>query len=307
MSDGNRIEYFLEMMSVERGAAQNTLESYARDLSAYSAHLSREGKTLDNAETADIRSFLSGLFDEGLAVSTLARHLSAVRQIHKFLYAEGFRTDDPSGPVESPRKTRPLPKVMSEDDVDRLIEAAAERAERKVASKAETLRSKRLYTMIEVLYATGMRVSELVSLPAASLGSERRFLSVTGKGNKERLVPLSDAARLAMIDFKETATAYHGVASKWLFPSSGKSGHFTRQAFARDLKDLAVSVGLGANAVSPHVLRHAFASHLLNNGADLRSVQQLLGHADISTTQIYTHVLDERLRALVEDHHPLND
>ncbi|MEM8839731.1 MAG: site-specific tyrosine recombinase XerD [Pseudomonadota bacterium] len=307
MPDGNRIEYFLEMMSVERGAAQNTLESYARDLSAYSAHLSYKGKTLDNAETADIRSYLSGLFDEGLAASTLARHLSAIRQIHKFLYAEGFRTDDPSGPVESPKKTRPLPKVMSEDDVDRLIEAAAERAVRKVASKAETLRSKRLYTMIEVLYATGMRVSELVSLPAASLGSESRFLSVTGKGNKERLVPLSDAARLAMIDFKEAVTAYHGVASKWLFPSSGKSGHFTRQAFARDLKDLAISVGLDANAVSPHVLRHAFASHLLNNGADLKSVQQLLGHADISTTQIYTHVLDERLRALVEDHHPLND
>ena len=307
MSDSGRIEYFLEMLSAERGAAQNTLDSYARDLSFYSAHLKAQRSSIDKATTGDIRSFLASSSKDGLAASSLARRLSAVRQLHKFLFAEGLRTDDPSGPIEAPKQKRALPKVLSEEEVTTLIEIAQSLASRSIGTKAEKLRNARLYTMIELIYATGLRVTELVSLPARSVGQEHRFLSVIGKGSKERMVPLSDAARDAMAHYLTLAEGYYGKASRWLFPASGKEGHFTRQAFGRDLKDLAVQAGIEPAKVSPHVMRHAFASHLLHHGADLRAVQQLLGHADISTTQIYTHVLDERLRALVEGHHPLND
>lgn len=307
MSDSGRIEYFLEMLSAERGAAINTLDSYARDLSFYSAHLKARRSTIDNATTNDIRDFLASSSKDGLAASSLARRLSAVRQLHKFLFAEGLRGDDPSGPIEAPKQKRALPKVLSEEDVTTLIEAAQSFANRSIGTNAEKLRNARLYTMIELIYATGLRVTELVSLPARSVGQEHRFLSVIGKGSKERMVPLSDAARDAMGQYLMLSEDYYGKASRWLFPSSGKEGHFTRQAFGRDLKDLAVQAGIDPAKVSPHVMRHAFASHLLHHGADLRAVQQLLGHADISTTQIYTHVLDERLRALVEGHHPLND
>ena len=307
MSDNGRIEYFLEMLSAERGAAINTLDSYARDLSFYSAHLKARRSSIDGASTDDIRSFLASSSKDGLAASSLARRLSAVRQLHKFLFAEGLRSDDPSGPIEAPKQKRALPKVLSEEEVTTLIETAQSLAGRSIGTKAEKLRNARLYTMIELIYATGLRVTELVSLPARSVGQEHRFLSVIGKGSKERMVPLSDAARDAMAHYLKLVEGYYGKSSRWLFPSSGKEGHFTRQAFGRDLKDLAVLAGIEPAKVSPHVMRHAFASHLLHHGADLRAVQQLLGHADISTTQIYTHVLDERLRALVEGHHPLND
>lgn len=305
MSDSGRIELFLEMLSAERGAARNTLESYGRDLAVYSHFLKARRCATDTATAEDIRACLAASAAEGLAASSMARRLSAIRQFHKFLYAEGLRTDNPTGPIESPRQRKALPKVLSEPEVTLLIETAAACAGRETGSAAERLRHARLYTMLETLYATGLRVSELVSLPARSVGLEHRFLSVIGKGSKERMVPLSHAAREAMGRYLVLAKDYHGKPSKWLFPSFGASGHFTRQAFARDLKDLAVSVGIDADKVSPHVLRHAFASHLLHHGADLRAVQQLLGHADIATTQIYTHVLDERLRALVENHHPL--
>jgi len=307
VSDAARIELFLEMLSAERGAAKNTLESYGRDLADYSRFLKVRRTTIDKAESMHIRAYLAACHDEGLAATSVARRLSAIRQMHKFLFVEGLRRKDPSGPVEAPKKRQALPGVLSESDVGALIECARDQAAKRDVSEAQRLRSARLYTMLEVLYATGLRVSELVSLPAHCMGSDRRFLSVVGKGSKERLLPLSDRARNAIGHYLECVQARQGAKSKWLFPSSGKSGHFTRQAFARDLKDLALSAGIDPEKLSPHVLRHAFASHLLHHGADLRAVQQLLGHADISTTQIYTHVLDERLRSLVETHHPLND
>lgn len=295
------------MLSAERGAAQNTLDGYARDLNSYSGFLKTRRTVIDRSDSQDIRAYLTFCSDEGLAAASVARRLSAIRQLHKFLFSEGLRQDDPTGPIDAPKQGRTLPKVLSEAEVSALIEAAQSRANQSEGSDAEKLRQARLYTMLEVLYATGLRVSELVSLPARAVGGEHRFLSVVGKGSKERLVPLTDAARDAMGHYLNWVQAYRNEPSKWLFPSSGKGGHFTRQAFGRDLKDLAVGIGIPASKVSPHVLRHAFASHLLHHGADLRAVQQLLGHADISTTQIYTHVLDERLRALVEDHHPLSD
>ncbi|MEP3265356.1 MAG: site-specific tyrosine recombinase XerD [Hyphomicrobiales bacterium] len=307
MTDSSRVELFLEMLSAERGAAQNTLESYARDLSSYSGFLKARRTIMDKAGSEDIRAYLASCSDEGLAASSVARRLSAIRQLHKFLFAEGLRKDDPTGPIDAPKQGRPLPKILSEEEVTALIEGAQSLAAQSKGSDAEKLRQARLYTMLEVIYATGLRVSELVSLPARAVGREHRFLSVVGKGSKERMVPLTDSARDAMGHYLERVQMYRKAPSKWLFPSSGKSGHFTRQAFGRDLKDLAIGIGIEPSKVSPHVMRHAFASHLLHHGADLRAVQQLLGHADISTTQIYTHVLDERLRALVEGHHPLSD
>lgn len=295
------------MLSAERGVARNTLEAYARDLSSYSSFLKAHQKSIDSAESSNIRAYLASCHDESLAASSVARRLSAIRQLHKFLFAEGMRDQDPTGPVEAPKARRSLPKILHQDEVTTLIETAQSLATRDHASKAKKLRHARLYTMLEILYATGLRVTELVKLPSRAVDEEHRFLTVIGKGDKERMVPLNDSARDAMAVFREQTQIYRGQPSKWLFPSFGKSGHFTRQAFARDLKDLAVAAGIPASKASPHVLRHAFASHLLHNGADLRAVQQLLGHADISTTQIYTHVLDERLRQLVEEHHPLND
>lgn len=295
------------MLSAERGAAKNTLENYARDLASYSSFIKTRRTIIDKSDSQDIRAYLAFCSDEGLAASSLARRLSAIRQLHKFLFAEGLRQDDPTGPIDAPKQGRPLPKILSETEVNALIDGAQSQASQSEGSDAEKLRRVRLYTMLEVLYATGLRVSELVSLPARAVGREHRFLSVIGKGSKERMVPLTDRARDAMGHYLERVQTYRKSPSKWLFPSSGKTGYFSRQAFGRDLKDLAVDIGIPPARVSPHVLRHAFASHLLHHGADLRAVQQLLGHADISTTQIYTHVLDERLRALVEDHHPLSD
>ncbi|MET1415898.1 site-specific tyrosine recombinase XerD [Roseibium sp. HPY-6] len=304
MATGFDLENFLEMLAAERGAADNTLDGYRRDLEDFSVFL---GKTkIANARDDDISAYMSDLTRRGFAESSQARRLSALKQFFKFLYSEGTRRDDPTRTMSAPKKRGTLPKVLTMEDVDRLIETAGGEARKQKGSVAARLRAQRMYTLIEVLYATGLRVSELVALPVRAALRDERLIEIKGKGGKERLVPLSIAAQLAMktyVALRAEEGAY--TKSPWLFPSHGDSGHLTRQHFARELKDLALAAGLDASKVSPHVLRHAFASHLLQNGADLRVVQQLLGHADISTTQIYTHVLDERLRELVENAHPL--
>ncbi len=304
MATGFDLENFLEMLAAERGAAENTLAGYRRDLEDFSGFLGR--KMLASAQSEDISAYLGDLNRRGFAETSQARRLSALKQFYKFLYAEGSREDDPTRTLSAPKKRASLPKVLSMEDVDRLIETARAETEKPQKSAAARLRTQRMYTLIEVLYATGLRVSELVALPVTAALRDARLIEIRGKGGKERLVPLSRAAQAAMKDYVGLRAAEGAYEkSPWLFPSHGDSGHLTRQHFARDLKDLAVATGLDAGKISPHVLRHAFASHLLQNGADLRVVQQLLGHADISTTQIYTHVLDERLRELVESAHPL--
>lgn len=304
MAGDSGIETFLEMLAAERGAALNTLESYRRDLEDFAEFL---GSTrVSDADQDDVSAYLSDLTARGFAASSQARRLSALRQFFKFLFAEGRRKDEPTRILSAPKKRQALPKVLSVAEVDRLIEAARFDAVQVHETPGRQLRASRLYTLLEVLYASGLRVSELVALPVRAALRDARLIEIRGKGGKERLVPLSPRAQEAMRAYVALRKAEDAFAeSPWLFPSYSESGHFTRQAFARDLKALAVGVGLQADQVSPHVLRHAFASHLLQNGADLRVVQQLLGHADISTTQIYTHVLDERLRDLVETHHPL--
>ena len=297
-----RVEAFLEMLSAERGAAANTLEAYRRDLGDFAEFLG--GRPLEQAEPEDLRAYLADLVKRGFARSSQARRLSSLWQFYRFLYAEGVRGDDPSSGLEAPKRGRPLPKVLSVADVGRLLETARQAVERASGPQARA-RAARLYCLLEVLYATGLRVSELVGLKRTAARHENRFLAVRGKGGRERLVPLNDAAKAAMRLHLDASKAVAGDSeSPWLFPAFSESGHLTRQAFARELKALAAAAGLVR--ISPHVLRHAFASHLLQNGADLRAVQQLLGHADISTTQIYTHVLDERLKALVRKH-PLAD
>jgi integrase/recombinase XerD len=302
------IESFLEMLSAERGAARNTLEAYRRDLLDYAGHLMACGKALDTAVTRDIEAYLERLHDAGFAASTSARRVSSLKQFYKFLYSEGVRGDNPMGVIDGPRLPRPLPKVLSEAEVTRLLEASAQRAGS--GDGAGSLKALRLNCLLELIYATGLRVSELVSLKRNAVLSDDRFLTVRGKGGRERMVPLSRAARTATVAYltahKDASRARRGPVSDWLFPSSGRSGHLTRQRFGQELKDLAVVAGVPHDRISPHVLRHAFASHLLAHGADLRAVQQMLGHADISTTQIYTHILDERLKRLVNDHHPLS-
>ncbi|MET3519239.1 site-specific tyrosine recombinase XerD [Mesorhizobium abyssinicae] len=303
MNSAARIEAFLEMMSAERGAAENTLSSYRRDLEDASMAISGG---LAAAAAADIRSYLDDIAARGFAATSQARKLSAIRQFFKFLYAEGLRGDDPTGTLDSPRKGRPLPKTMSEAETGRLIDRAATEAGE--ADGGDRLARLRLHALVEVLYATGLRVSELVGLPVTVALRDDRFFMVRGKGNKERMVPLSAKARAAMRAWLAARAERPALAnSPFLFPAASDTGHLSRQVFARDLKGLAARAGIATAKISPHVLRHAFASHLLQNGADLRAVQQLLGHADISTTQIYTHVLEERLVRLVNDHHPLAD
>lgn len=306
--DAAHIEAFLEMMSAERGASVNTLAAYRRDLDDLHAFLKGRGIGLLEAGTADLSAYMTRLSGEGLKPASQARKLSALRQLCKFLYAEGLRGDDPSAILDAPKKGRPLPKTMGVDQVSRLLDRAV--AEARDASPDERLKKLRLRALVELLYATGMRVSELLALPARVLGEEGRFLVIRGKGAKERLVPLSKTAIAALGDYGAAlAVAAESDArlkdSPWLFPAASKEGYLARQVFARELKDLAIRAGLSPSLLSPHVLRHAFASHLLQNGADLRAVQELLGHSDISTTQIYTHVLEERLQQLVQTHHPL--
>ncbi len=302
MKGAARLEAFLEMMSAERGASANTLEAYRRDLEDAAGFVDG-GLASANAE--DIRRWLDDVAARGFARSSQARKLSAVRQFFKFLYVEGMRTDDPTGIVDTPRKERPLPKTMGEDAVTRLLERAE--TDRQMAENdGDRLAACRLHALVETLYATGLRVSELVSLPLTVALRDERFFVVRGKGGKERMVPLSQKARAALRDWLEIRAQHASFKdSPFLFPATSESGHLPRQVFARELKGLAGRAGVPAAKVSPHVLRHAFASHLLQNGADLRAVQQLLGHADISTTQIYTHVLENRLVELVSQHHPL--
>jgi integrase/recombinase XerD len=300
------VELFLDMLASERGGAKNTLAAYARDLEDLQSFLAAKRRTIATATTSDLRGYLGDLAERSFKPASVARRLSAIRQLYRFLYAENHRRDDPAAILEGPKRGRPLPKVLGVGEVDRLIAAARAAAEE--GEPRERLRGQRLYCLLELLYATGLRISELVSLPASAARRNERMLIVRGKGGKERVVPLNEAARTAMRDYAAMlAEMQEQQPSKWLFPSFGETGHLTRQHVARELKGLAASAGLRAAQVSPHVLRHAFASHLLHNGADLRVVQTLLGHADISTTQIYTHVLDDRLKSLVRDLHPLGD
>jgi integrase/recombinase XerD len=302
------LDAFLEMMAAERGAAGNTLEAYRRDLDGFLAFQKRSGKSLEQTEPADIGAWLRGLSEAGMAPTSRSRHLSAVRQLFKFLTAEGVIAEDPALGLSGPKKAQALPKTLSIAEVDRLIETARRRIEG--LRGRERVRALRLHALIEMLYATGLRVTELVTLPRSVLAGDGRVLTIKGKGGRERLVPLNQAARAALDRYLNVGRegeedASPMLATKWLFASRGAEGHLTRQRLGQELKELALEAGLDPERVSPHVLRHAFASHLLDRGADLRSVQQLLGHADISTTQIYTHVLEERLKKLVFEHHPL--
>ncbi|WP_375454626.1 site-specific tyrosine recombinase XerD [uncultured Methylobacterium sp.] len=296
---------YLDMLAAERGAAKNTLEAYRRDLDDYLGFLGEAGLEPTEVAASSLRAYVAALEPRGLKPASAARRLSCIRGFHRFLYAEGLAESDPSAPVSGPRRGRALPKVLSVAEVDRLLAVARAQVEAAVAAEAagQARRAKRMLCLLELLYATGLRVSELIALPRAAASTRERYLVVRGKGGRERLVPLTDLARAAM---REHLAASPG-GERWLFPADSESGHLTRQAFARDLKAAAEAAGLRADRVSPHVLRHAFASHLLQNGADLRIVQELLGHADIATTQIYTHVLDERLKSMVRDLHPLMD
>jgi len=309
-NDQSLIELFLDMLAAERGASANTLDAYRRDLEDFSAELTAKKDSIAKADSDALRGYLAKLAQRKLAPASVARRLSAMRQLYRFLYSEGHRGDDPAAVLEGPKRGRSLPKVLSVKQVDELLTQARNATQSE--SKSERLRAARMMCLLEVLYATGLRVSELVALPDSAARRDQRMLVIRGKGGRERLVPLNDAARQTMREYlslrEETdTTKANAPKSKWLFPSFGESGHLTRQHFARELKELAAAAGLKPAQVSPHVLRHAFASHLLQNGADLRVVQTLLGHADISTTQIYTHVLEDRLKSLVRDLHPLSE
>jgi integrase/recombinase XerD len=302
------VEAFLEMMAAERGAAANTLDAYRRDLDDFTSRLAHDGRSIATARPRDLAAYLKAITEAGLAPSSRARRLSSIRQLYRFLAAEGVIGDDPTTGFAGPRRERPLPRILSIAEVETLLDTAARRIDG--LTGRERFRALRLKALLEILYATGMRVSELVELPRSVLSGDDRVLTIRGKGGRERLVPLNAAARAALARYLAVGTeGDDGLAptlpTRYLFPSRGAEGHLTRQRLAQELKALAGEAGLDPERVSPHVLRHAFASHLLDRGADLRAVQQLLGHADISTTQIYTHVLQERLRRLVHDHHPL--
>ena len=299
---------FLDMLAAERGAAVNTLAAYRRDLRDYCGFLAGRHAAPLTADSDLARAWLDELARRGLAPSSAARRLSSVRQFHKFLYAEGHRLDDPTSLLEAPRVGRPLPKILSVAEVDRLLAVAREGIDDDRRPFGERLRAARTACLLEVLYATGMRVSELVALPKSAARKRDPLLMIRGKGGRERLVALSEPARASILTWRSLLESRSGAgAGPWLYPADSTSGHITRQAFARDLKTIAAAAGIATDRVSPHVLRHAFASHLLQNGADLRVVQELLGHADVSTTQIYTHVLDERMKAMVRDLHPLGE
>ena len=291
------------MMSAERAASENTLSAYRRDLEGWAGQLGGMRRNLMSAQTGNLEAVLAGWAKAGLAPSTTARKLSALKQFCIFLQLEGLRKDNPAHSLRGPKQGRSLPKILSEDDVNALFE---------IAQRDKSPKGVRLLCLLEILYAGGLRVSELVTLKTRATARRDNCLMIKGKGGRERLIPLTGAAREAIaawIDMREQTLPQNAIAKDrakgFLFPSSAKAGHLTRERFAQMLKDLARRAGLNASKISPHVLRHAFATHLLSNGADLRSVQTLLGHADISTTQIYTHVLDERMRELVETKHPL--
>jgi integrase/recombinase XerD len=308
--DARLIALFLDMLAAEQGSGANTIDAYRRDLEDLSQFVGRRKRQFTDLTTDDLRAYLDDLDKRGFKPASAARRMSAMRHLFRFLLGESMRKDDPAAILSGPKRTRPLPKVLTIADVDRLLTQARRTIDQCAADKPlEKLRATRLNCLLEVLYATGLRVSELVALPLSAARRDARMIVVRGKGNKERLVPLNDAARQAMAAhlqaMAEARTKGSAAQTKWLFPSSGESGHLTRQHFARELKELVGAAGLPPHLVSPHVLRHAFASHLLHNGADLRVLQTLLGHSDISTTQIYTHVVAERLKNLVRDLHPL--
>jgi integrase/recombinase XerD len=307
------VDSFLDMLTTERGAALNTRHAYWRDLADVSLYLRKERNTdINKATQEDLQAYIKYLSNKThtkgahtgkIAVRTVARRLSALRQFYRFMISESARQDDPTSNIESPKQSRTLPKTLSEDEVTQLI---------KTAGEPGTPESVRLVCLIEMLYATGLRVSELVGLPMSAIGENNQFVMISGKAGRERMVPLSDPAQKALQNYLDVRKQFIGSDNqtgqeKWLFPSrTSDSGHLTRQRFAQLLKDLARAAEVDESRVSPHVLRHAFATHLLSNGADLRSVQKMLGHADIATTQIYTHIVGDKAKKTVEDKHPLS-
>ncbi len=305
MADKELVDQFLEMLAAERGRAANSLSAYRRDIEHYRSLASA---SLLDTQPETIRDYLAALHTEGLKASTVARRLSALRQLFLFLYREGIRTDNPAKNIESPRQPAKLPKTLSDKDVERLLDTAETKAQR---GKLKALRA---HALLETLYATGLRISELVSLPRRAVGPDTTMILVRGKGGRERMVPLGDKARKALTVYLKVLHAKEAEkgakspsGAHYLFPSRGAKGHLTRRRAGQIIKKLSLEAGLNPANVSPHKLRHAFATHLLTNGADLRAVQQMLGHADISTTQIYTHVIDERLKSLVLEKHPMAD
>ena len=305
MTDRHWIAAFLDAQAAERGAATNTQLAYARDLADFTDWLAGKGSSLSTAQKADVEDYLVHCDAQGLAKSTRARRLSAIKQVYRFCFEEGFRGDNPAVQINGPGRDKRLPKTLSTQEVDQLLDAAAAHGRSPEERERNTC-------LMQLLYATGMRVSELVTLPLSSAKGDPRMLLIRGKGGKERMVPLSPPARAALrawlktrVAIEDNARANGKPASPHLFPSRGKSGHLTRHAFYVLIKELAVEGGVSPSKVTPHTLRHAFATHLLANGADLRAIQTFLGHADVSTTEIYTHVLEERLKALVLDHHPM--
>ena len=298
-ASSRHVESFLEMMAAERNAAENTRIAYGKDLADFAAFLARRGTDIAQADAGQVKEYLAQLRRAGMSPRTAARRLASLRQFHRFLVAEGIRGDDPMSTVDGPRIGRPLPKVLDRTDIDRLLDAARGH---------EGVEGKRLVAFLEILYAAGLRVSELVAMPLTAVSRDGRFLIVRGKGNKERLAPLSDPAREALAEYRSVRHAFlpkNAKESRFMFPSRGAAGHITTARVAQLLKQVAVAAGIDPRKVSPHVLRHAFATHLIDGGADLRAVQQMLGHADIATTQIYTHVAGERMKRLVHSHHPL--
>lgn len=297
------VDAFLEMLVAERGAARNTIEAYRQDLGDFGAFL-KEASPLESSFSKvtphQVNAYLINLSKHGREGTTLSRRLSALRQFYQFLVSEGWATINPTATIDRPRLQRTLPKILSEDDVVRLLEVARAQTDPEGC---------RLYAMLETLYASGLRVSELVSLPLMSAHPNKPYLLIKGKGGKERLVPLSEHATSALKTYLTVRPAFLSRAGvlgeKWLFPSNSKQGYLTRQRFGQLLKDLALAANLDADKISPHVIRHAFATHLLTHGADLLAIQKLLGHADLSTTQIYTHVVTDHLKDLVNHHHPL--
>lgn len=308
MSDADLVDQFLEMLAAERARAVNSLLAYRRDIEDFIASVPRP---LLEVDAEAVRAYLASLHKQGLKVSTVARRLSAIRQLFLFMFSEGLRGDNPAKNIESPRLPQALPKILSDSQVEKLLDTAEQ------ATAGGNIKTLRAHALLETLYATGLRISELVSLPRRAVGPDTTMIMVRGKGGRERMVPLGGKARRALMAYLEALSeeaAGKGVAadrsdtaSGFLFPSRGVEGHLTRRRVGQMLKNLAVDAGLEPSGVSPHKLRHAFATHLLSNGADLRAVQQMLGHADISTTQIYTHVLEERLKSLVLTKHPLAD
>lgn len=308
------VDSFLDMLSSERGAAMNTRHAYWRDIADVSLYLREKRNTdIDKATTEDLKAYLKDLAERQhskgdatsqIAIRTVARRLSALRQFYRYLVSENVRKDDPTSTIDSPKQTRTLPKTLSESEVTTLIETAAQGGGND---------SIRLVCLLEMLYATGLRVSELVGLPLSALGEDNQFLMIRGKADKERMVPLAEPARKALKNYMSVRNTFYSAdekdsrQAKWLFPSrTSDSGHLTRQRFAQLLKDLARAADIDSGRVSPHILRHAFATHLLSRGADLRSVQKMLGHADIATTQIYTHIVGDKLKKTVEESHPLS-